>query len=125
MKMDDQFIVVSTFPKDFQTNIFNIYFFSKDALYLHWQKTVDGNMRSNDVYGDFAYGVGILLLHAAQSYDEFGLIKMYDVASSQFIRQMRFSDSDDYERLNDKVGINSKFMAVVECSDDPESSAYK
>ena len=40
MKMDDQFIAVSTF----QYKTANFYFFSKNTLDLHWQKTVDGYM---------------------------------------------------------------------------------
>ena len=53
MKMDDQFIAISTFHNE--TTRF--YFFSKKTLNLLWQKTLKGNMK------DVVYGQGMLLLY--------------------------------------------------------------
>ena len=71
MKMDDQFIAISTFHNE--TTRF--YFFSKKTLNLLWQKTLNGNMKD-----DVVYGQGMLLLYEKKSEsEEFGIIEMYDV----------------------------------------------
>jgi F-box-like len=107
IKLDEQFIVVSTFQDDSTT----IYFFSKETLDLHWQKTVDGNMRSN-----FVYDQGMLLLYVKQrrKSGKFGLIEMYDVKSGHCFRKLRTPVKHDVvEPLDNFVGFNSKFMVVV------------
>ena len=108
MRMDDQFIAISTFYNE--TTRF--YFFSKKTLEFHWQKTVDGDTRS-----DFVYGQGMLLLYVEQRSvpNEFGIIKMYDVSSGQCFREKRTTEKihlmNPFENL---VGFNSKFMVVAD-----------
>jgi hypothetical protein len=101
--MDDQFIAVSTY----QNKTTNFYFFSKNTLNLHWQKTVGMDMRNY-----FVYGQGMLLLYVERSDSvEFGLIEMYDVTSGQFVRGMRTPVKRG--PLEYLVGFNSKFIVVA------------
>jgi F-box-like len=103
IKMDEQFIAVSTFDDQYTT----IYFFSKETLTLHWQKTVDGNSNEN-----LAYDQGMLLV-----YGKFGLIEFYDVTSGQCFRKLRTQVKPNFlEPLGHLVGFNSKFMVVAQNS---------
>jgi hypothetical protein len=108
MKMDDQFIVVPSF----QSETSNFYFFSKKTLDLHWQKTVDGNMRDS-----FAYGKGLLLFYVLkenEGHEECGVIEVYDVKSRKCIREMSIARKYSYYKFKNHVGFNSKFMIVFE-----------
>jgi F-box-like len=102
MKMDDQFIVLST--SQWATSSF--VFFSKKTLVLHWEKTVKDELKHN-----FAYGKGMLLLlkkkkrksRASQR------IQMYDVTSGHCFRELPFTVGE----LPSCVCFNSKFMVVA------------
>jgi F-box-like len=98
MKLDDQFIAVLRF----QGMTTKFYFFAKETLGLHWQKTVNGNMKDK-----FVYDKGMLLLYV----EGVGLIEMYDVASRQCFRKIGIVFSRNLEQ---KVGFNSKFMVVAD-----------
>jgi hypothetical protein len=104
MKMDDQFIAVSTiqFITYMVVKSCNFYFFSKKTLDLHWKKTVDGNMKDK-----FVYEKGMLLLYEEAK----RLIEMYDVATRQCFRKIPIVFSGYLEQ---NVGFNSKFMVVAE-----------
>ena len=116
MEMDDQFIVVSTYQKTT-----NFYFFSKKTLDLHWQKTVDENVKFN-----FFYGEGTLVVYVTQGiYEEFGLIEMYDVKSGRFIRELRVSVNERFGYFYNRVGLNSKFMVIAGWCEYQESFGYK
>ena len=105
MKMDDQFIAVST-SQDESTNI---YFFSKETLGLHWRKTVDGVIEL-----DFVYGKGLLLLLCCKKKRgksrKIQRIEMYDVTSGHFIRELPFAVDNGLYHF---VCFNSKFMVVA------------
>ena len=77
MKMDEEFIFIFISSPYNETRF---YFFSKETLELHWQKTVGGNMKKN-----FAYGNGLLLLYVSKKNDkteEYWIIQIYDVKST-------------------------------------------
>jgi F-box-like len=108
MKMDDKFIVVLAF----QYKTSNFCFFSKKTLALHWQKTVKDEMKHN-----FAYGKGLLLLYVSKqnvNCEEYGLIQVYDVTSKTCFHEVRITAKYDYDKLEHRVGFNSKFMVVFE-----------
>ena len=108
MKMDYQFIAISTFRNE--TTSF--YFFSKKTLDLHWQKTVDGYMIYN-----FAYGKGLLLLYVTKENDKrekFVVIEVYDVTSRTCVREMSTGAMCRGEKFEQNVGFNSKVLVVVE-----------
>ena len=108
MKMDDQFIAISTFHNE--TTRF--YFFSKKTLNLLWQKTLKGNMKD-----DVVYGQGMLLLYEKKSEsEEFGIIEMYDVTCGRHIRDMRVSVQKHHVHLKNRVAFNSKFMVIADRS---------
>ena len=98
MKMDQQFVAISTF----ENKTTSFYFFSKETLDLHWQKTADEVAMCN-----FAYDQGMLPISVVNG--GFGL-EMYDVASRMCFRKMRRGKRNYYEH----VDLNSKFMIVVE-----------
>jgi hypothetical protein len=105
IKMDDQFIAISTFHSE--TTRFD--FFSKKTLDQLWQKTVDGNMKKN-----FAYGQGILLLYKTLSdSEEFAVIEMYGVESGQYLRKIRTPARCHGTPLECLVGFNSNFMVIA------------
>jgi F-box-like len=115
MKMDDQFIAISTF----QEKTTSLYFFSKKTLNLHWQQTVDGEIKGNLVYDQ-----GVLLLCVVkqnEQSEEFGLIQKYDV-TTRCIREVCISFSRDLEQV---VGFNAKFMVVAESSGEGSPSQLK
>ena len=99
MKMDDQFIAVKTFNNDATS----IHFFSKKMLNLHWQKTVDGDMRN-----DFVYYQGMFLRYVVKrgESEKFGLIEMFDVTSGKRFREMRIAVNRRYEYIKYRVGFN-------------------
>jgi F-box-like len=108
MKMDDQFIVISVF----RIIATKFYFFSKKTLNLYWQKTLNGNMKNNVVYGK-----GLLLIYVSKQNDkseEYGTIQVYDVASRTCIREMCITAKSDTKKLNHRVCFNSKFMVVAQ-----------
>jgi F-box-like len=119
MKMDEQFIVVSTS----QSNTTSVYFFSMETLGLHWQKTFYGGISGRDL----VYHKGMLLLHGEkrrksemsdwanipiEMYDvkseEDDLVNIYDVKSGQCFRQLPAT----VVGLHSPVCFNSKFMVV-------------
>jgi F-box-like len=99
--MDKQFIAVSTLGGG------SIYFFSKETLDLHWQKTADENVRNN-----FSYDQGILTIPVSDVNDGLIGIEMYDVKSRKCFRQTRTTVKSD-RKYRCLVGFNSKFMVVV------------
>jgi hypothetical protein len=109
MKMDDQYIAISTFHNE--TTRF--YFFSLKTLNLQWQKTVIGNIKDN-----FVYDKGMLLLYVVKQSEseKYGLIEMYDVTSGHCFREMHTSVKGRYELFKNQVGFNSKFMVIAEVS---------
>ena len=116
IKMDEQFIAVSTFQDDSTS----IYFFSKKTFDMHWQKTFDGNMRSS-----FVYDQCLLLLYVKQRRKS-GLIEIYDVKSGHCFRKLRTPVKHDVmEPLDNLVGFNSKFMVVAHSRLKNSTKKYK
>ena len=115
MKMDDQFIAISTI----QEKTTRLNFFSKKTLNLYWQQTVDGEIKGNLVYDQ-----GVLLLCVVkqnEQSEEFGLIQKYDV-TTRSIREVRITFSRDLEQV---ISFNAKFMVVAESSGESSPSQLK
>ena len=108
--MVEKFIAVTTCHNDATT----IHFFSMKTLNLQWQKTVEGDMRDN-----FVYDQGMFLRYVVKQREseECGIIEMYDVTCDQCFRKMRATVNEGYEGLKQRVGFNSKFMALAESND--------
>jgi F-box-like len=107
MKMDEQFIAISTFQEEST----RFCFFSKKSLSLHLLKTVDGNMKKN-----FAYGQGLMLFYFSKKndkYEEYGIIQIYGVKSRKCFHEIRFTTEHNFEELDRNVGFNSKFMVIA------------
>jgi hypothetical protein len=112
MKMDEHFIVISTFQK--ATTKFTI--FLKKTLDLHGQMTINRKDKKN-----FVYSNGLLLAYVKRrkNKSEYSAIEVYDVTSRKCIREMR-SAKYDSDELKHMVGFNSKFMVVTERSHDQQ-----
>ena len=105
MKMDEQFIAVSTF----QNTATNIHLISKKTLDLYWQMSVNGYVLDN-----FAFGKGLLLKYVLNENEKYGVIQVYDVTSRTFLREMRIKAMFEWEKFRQNVHFNSKFMVVVQ-----------
>jgi F-box-like len=105
MKMDEQFIVVSTY----QNPATGIKFFSKKTLDLHWQMSVPEYMTDN-----FAFGKGLLLKYVLKENEKYGVIQVYDVTSRTYLREMRIKGLQKWEKFQHHVHFNSKFMVFVQ-----------
>jgi hypothetical protein len=129
MKMDDKFIVVSAYDAaDVYTTIF--FFISSETLELKGKREISWD--GVDVDRSFVYESGLLLVANATNtiptiYRGFwGSIRMYDVASDTFIREIpvllipifRF----DLEHF---VSFNSRFMILSSCLDNMTKSTLK
>jgi hypothetical protein len=111
MKMDEEFICISVVHE----NTARFYFFSKETLDLHWQKTLDGYVVDN-----LTYGKGLLLLYVAmlnEKSEEYGVIQVYDVTSRNCFREISIRAKDSFEEFRHNIGFNSKFMVVTERSE--------
>jgi F-box-like len=133
MKMDDQFIAVSTSHSD-QSYRSSIYFFSKETLDLRWQMSVLGGISGLD----FVYEKGMLLLYVGSSKwggdffqfaveEEFeksrkgDLNEMYDVKSGRCLRKL---PTTCVFGSYSSVCFNSKFMVVADLDDDSNMKIY-
>jgi F-box-like len=120
MIMDDQFIAVSTGRND-QSYRASIYFFSKETLDMHWQKTVhwDGITRP-----DFVYDKGMLLLRGEKrrKYEMIPLAdypdEMYDVKSEED----DLIEMYDEEELEKSEESEEELEELEECDEELEES---
>ena len=71
-------------------------------------------MRDNVVYDQ---GMFLRYVVKQSESEECGIIEMYDVTCGQCFREMRTTVNEGYEGLKQRVGFNSKFMALAERND--------
>ena len=109
--MDDKFIIGLTS----KGNLENMYFFSKETLDLHWQKTVEKGIERI-----VSYEKGMLFLYlwpsvskenaSSDSHLGQGIIKVYDVKSGQCFRELPAMITGDSMRSNSKFLVVSSFI---------------
>jgi WD40 repeat protein len=110
MNMDEEFIFISFA----HTETTRFYFFSKETLDLHWQKTVDGCMKDN-----FIFGMGFFLLYFSnnEKSEEHGVIQVHDVESRKCFHEICIEFKCNLQEVRHKVDFNSKFMAVAQMNE--------